>query len=70
MSSGIIGLKMQQKKNFNSDNVKMSLVTCGRVLEIGVSLRAGRNIVRHVTGTGSGLLKEIPRVVVQKSALL
>ncbi len=26
--------------------------------------------VRHVTGTGSGLLGEIPRVVVQKSALL
>jgi hypothetical protein len=25
--------------------------------------------VRHVTGTGSGLLGEIPRVVVQKSAL-
>ncbi len=28
------------------------------------------NHVRHVTGTGSGLLGEIPRVVVQKSALL
>ncbi len=27
-------------------------------------------IVRHMTGTGSGLLGEIPRVVVQKSALL
>ena len=26
-------------------------------------------IVRHVTGTGSGLLGEIPRVVVQISAL-
>jgi hypothetical protein len=26
--------------------------------------------VRHVTGTGTGLLGEIPRVVVQKSALL
>jgi hypothetical protein len=26
--------------------------------------------VLHVTGTGSGLLGEIPRVVVQKSALL
>ncbi len=26
--------------------------------------------VRHVTGTGSGLLGKIPRVVVQKSALL
>jgi hypothetical protein len=25
--------------------------------------------VRHVTGTGTGLLGEIPRVVVQKSAL-
>jgi hypothetical protein len=28
------------------------------------------NIVRHVTGTGSGLLGGIPRVVVQISALL
>jgi hypothetical protein len=28
------------------------------------------SIVWHVTGTGSGLLGEIPRVVVQKSALL
>jgi hypothetical protein len=26
-------------------------------------------VVRHVTGTGSGLLGEIPRVVVQISAL-
>ncbi len=26
--------------------------------------------VRHVTGTGTGLLGKIPRVVVQKSALL
>ncbi len=26
--------------------------------------------VRHVTGTGTGLLGEIPGVVVQKSALL
>jgi hypothetical protein len=29
-----------------------------------------RVVVRHVTGTGTGLLGEIPRVVVQKSALL
>jgi hypothetical protein len=27
------------KKNFNSDNVKMRLVICDRVLEIGVSIR-------------------------------
>jgi hypothetical protein len=29
-----------------------------------------KKIVRHVTGTGSGLLGEIPRVVVQISELL
>jgi hypothetical protein len=28
-----------------------------------------RTVVQHVTGTGTGLLGEIPRVVVQKSAL-
>jgi hypothetical protein len=30
---------------------------------------SGYTFVRHVTGTGSGLPGEIPRVVVQKSAL-
>ncbi len=41
-------------------------------MEINISLCIFKIfvIVRHVTGTGSGLLGEIPRVVVQKSALL
>ncbi len=34
------------------------------------NLKRGSAPVRHVTGTGTGLLGEIPRVVVQKSALL
>ncbi len=43
------------------------------VNDTGGKIDAGINDtdgVRHVTGTGSGLLGEIPRVVVQKSALL
>jgi hypothetical protein len=48
-------------KKFDSDNEFLIYMT--NVKKIYVC-------VRHVTGTGSGLLGEIPRVVVQKSALL
>ncbi len=40
----------------------------GQLLQLRAKNGAG-DVVRHVTGTGSGLLGEIPRVVVQISAL-
>jgi hypothetical protein len=39
LEAGHNWVKNATKKNFNSDNVKMSLVICDRVLEIGVSIR-------------------------------
>jgi hypothetical protein len=40
LEAGHSWVKNAKKNNFNSDNVKMSLVTCDRVLEIGESIWA------------------------------
>jgi hypothetical protein len=72
---GITGLEnMKRRKirliesNAKCRNLKSDL---DRHFAAGVYLsEAPSPPVRHVTGTGSGLLGEIPRAVVQKSALL
>jgi hypothetical protein len=47
LEAGHNWVKNATKKNFNSDNVKMRLVTCDRVLGVNLGKnRKGRNIGR------------------------
>ncbi len=61
---------LQSSKSFRApspDLIKcVNFSTGARFFELS---KGNTYTVRHVTGTGSGLLGEIPRVVVQKSAL-